>query len=223
MKEVTPMIAVAKQPRRPLTAEATELFESFIPTIQHHARLAFHILRPQERREAVAEALAYAFFAFRRLAERGKLDVAHASALARFGVARVRSGRSIAKQPRLHDVFSFVAQGQAGFSLQSLQSGRANVWTEMLVDNTTTPVANAAAFRLDFGDWLKALKRRDRKLAEYLAMGNSPSATAKRFRLSRPRVSQLRAELEASWRDFQDEKPKAAPTASQRGCSAAVA
>ena len=58
------------------------------------------------------------------------------------------------------------------------------------------------AFRLDFASWLADLKRRDRKLVRFLAVGNTPSEAAGRFGVSRARMSQLRAELRTSWEAF---------------------
>jgi hypothetical protein len=39
----------------------------------------------------------------------------------------------------------------------------------MLADDTLTTVPDQVAFRLDLPVWLQSLKRRERKLAEYLA------------------------------------------------------
>jgi hypothetical protein len=144
------------------------------------------------------------------LAERGKLEVAYASPLARFAVTQVRAGRRVGDKPNVHDVFSFVVQRQQGFSLENLDPLGPNGWCEALVDNTSTPVADAAAFRLDFLAWLRGLHRRDRELVTFLSLGNTPTEAAQRFRISRARVSQLRSKLQASWQKFQDEEPKTA-------------
>ncbi|HEY5314369.1 MAG TPA: hypothetical protein VIK18_17685 [Pirellulales bacterium] len=42
-------------------------------------------------------------------------------------------------------------------------------------------------------------------LAKLLAKGETTGATARKFRLSASRVSQLRSELEDSWQEFQRE------------------
>ena len=69
------------------------------------------------------------------------------------------------------------------------------------------PVPDIVAFRCDFADWLKSLKRRDRRMAEYLSMGHRTSAAAKRFKVSPGRVSQLRKELAQSWHEFTGDGP----------------
>lgn len=75
-------------------------------------------------------------------------------------------------------------------------------WTEALSDNRRSPVPDQVAFRIDFPVWLDRQNRRDRKLAEYLAVGNIPTEAARRFRISCGRVSQLRGQLQASWEAF---------------------
>ena len=206
LKEVALVIAVTddKCPR----SQENSLFLEYIPAIKRHARVAFRNLRPQERAEAVSEVVANAFAAFRRLAERGKLDVAYPSPLARFAVAQVRSGRRVGNKLDSRDVFSFVVQRQQGFTVESLEPADPDIWCEALVDNTVTPVADAAAFRLDFSTWLHRLQQRDRELIYFLSLGNTPRETAQRFRVSQARISQLRSALQASWREFQDEAPR---------------
>ena len=199
------MIAVTDNPRPVTKCGENDLFLQFIPAIKRHARMAFRNLRPQERAEAVAEVVANAFVAFRRLAERGKLDVAYPNPLARFAVAQVRAGRRVGNHLASHDVFSFLVQRQRGFTVESLEPVDPDAWSEALVDNTVTPVADAAAFRLDFPTWLESLARRDRDLILFLSLGNTPRETAERFRISQARISQLRSALQAGWREFQDE------------------
>ena len=200
------MIATTGVPCPDTNCQENDLFERFIPAIKRHARMAFRNFRPQDRVEAVAEVVANAFAAFRRLAERGKLDVAYPSPLARFAVAQVRSGRRVGRKLDSHDVFSFVVQRQQGFTVASLETGDPGVWREALVDNTVTPVADAAAFRLDFLAWLGSLRQRDRELIKFLSLGNTPRETARQFRLSQARISQLRSELRKGWQEFQGEE-----------------
>jgi FixJ family two-component response regulator len=69
-------------------------------------------------------------------------------------------------------------------------------------DRHCTP-AELAASRIDVPAWLSRLKPRDRKIALKLAVGETTSAVARRFRLSEGRVSQLRGEFRNSWEVFQ--------------------
>jgi hypothetical protein len=201
------MIATGKKSRGALTAQENEQFLKFIPVIKNYVRLAFRKLPREAREEAMNEVMAHAFCAYRRLIELRKHDVAYATPLARFAVARVRAGRRVGSKLSPSDVFSWLAQRRHAFCLTSLEmaDGMSAAWAETLVDNRLTSIPDRVAFRLDFGAWLAAQDRRSRKLVALLSLGNSPSEAAKKFRISCARVSQLRSALQASWRAFQGE------------------
>jgi len=218
------MIAITKPERQDAPTHENEQFLKFVPDIERYARWLLRDLRAEEREEAVCEVLAFAFCAFRCLARHGKRDLAYATPLARFGVARFRCGRRSYSKRIGRDVFSHVVQRRRGFSLQSLHSAdsRGNIWLEILADDTVTPVPAQVAFRLDFASWLRSLKCRDRKLVKLLAVGNTPGETAKRLRISRARVSQLRSQLQDGWRKFQGEPDpgtKSLPSNLQKGAA----
>jgi DNA-binding NarL/FixJ family response regulator len=78
-------------------------------------------------------------------------------------------------------------------------------WKESLVEDRKAGPAETAAARIDVAIWLKSLPHRDRQIAQVLACGETTGTTAKKFKLSDGRVSQLRRELEASWLQFQGE------------------
>jgi FixJ family two-component response regulator len=83
-----------------------------------------------------------------------------------------------------------------------------NAWQEAADEDTrNAPVSEIVAFRCDFADWLKSLRRRERQIAESLALGNRTSDVAGRFNVSAGRVSQLRRELAESWRAFVGDEP----------------
>jgi hypothetical protein len=109
------------------------------------------------------------------------------------------------------DVYHPKAQAKGGFKLVSLDTGEEApdgpshpaAWGDWLAeDNTCTP-ADQAAFRLDVGDWLSRLPGRKRQIARLLAEGHEGLVVARAVGCSPGRVSQVRAELEASWREFQ--------------------
>jgi len=81
---------------------------------------------------------------------------------------------------------------------------------EAVVEDTHTPVAEQAAFRIDFPAWLKVLTKRNRRIAEALALGHGTGEVARHFRVSESRVSQLRRELCQSWQEFHGERALAA-------------
>jgi hypothetical protein len=72
-------------------------------------------------------------------------------------------------------------------------------------DTKTAPVPDIVAFRCDIADWLGSLPRRNRRIAEFLSLGNRTSDAARKFGVSEGRVSQLRRELSESWRQFTGE------------------
>jgi hypothetical protein len=194
------MIAIPKQPRQPVQTQDDERFLQMIPAIERFARIAFRGLQQHDLEEAISEVVCDAFCAFRRLTELGKQDLAFATPLARFGVARFRSGRRIGNRMSSRDVTSDVAQRRQGFVVESQ-----SCWLEILADKKSTPVPEQVAFRLDFSAWLKVLKRHNRKLAMFLALGNKTSEAAQRFGVSLARVSQVRRQLKISWEEFQGE------------------
>jgi hypothetical protein len=78
-------------------------------------------------------------------------------------------------------------------------------YEERLADNTRTPPPDAAAFRIDFKQFLGSLSGRDRRLVNYLSLGHSAKGAARKFGVSPGRVSQLRLEWCQQWRRQQGE------------------
>ncbi len=138
--------------------------------------------------------------------ELGKQDVAYATPLARFAVRRYWSGRC-ASMPR-GDIMSQRARTTHGIVVERLDmfDEDSQHWRQALVEDRRATPADTAAARIDVAAWLRSLSRRNRRIAETLALGNTTSDAARQFRVSRARVSQLRRELQASWQAFQDEE-----------------
>ena len=78
---------------------------------------------------------------------------------------------------------------------------------EALVEDKRSNPADIAACRIDFADWLDRLSPRQRQVATVLASGETTTRTAKRFRVSLGRISQIRQDLRKSWQEFQGETP----------------
>ena len=201
------MIATSQQTRQTVTAKQNERFLEMLPLIRSQARLAFCRLRPELKEELVAEAVANAFCHFSRLVRAGKEGLAYATPLANYAIRQVIAGRRVGSKQNLCDVSSVVAQRRQGFTLRTLpsESSEPNIWSEILADDTLTPVPDQVAFRLDFPAWLRIQNRRKRELAKFLAVGNTATEAARRFRVSLPRISQIRNELRVSWQEFQAE------------------
>lgn len=182
-------------------------FLILLPDIRRKLRFAFRRLRAERRDEAIQEALANALVAYRRLAELGKRIWLSPVPLARYAVRQASSGRQVASPLNAGEVLSLYAQRKAGFTVSSLHrpDDTEGSWKELLVEGRRSTPAELAASRLDFDVWWRRLPLRKRRIAAALAAGSTTSETARRFRLTAGRISQLRRELETNWQEFQGE------------------
>jgi len=191
-------------------------FLGMLPAILKHAKCAFAYLKPEARAEAVQEVVANACQAYARLVELGKTAVAHPIALARYGVRQSRDHRKVGGHLNIKDVLSKYCQTRKGVVVERLNrfDKTEEAWYEVVVEDKHAGPADTARVRLDFSDWLDSLKRRDRRIAEALAVGNRTADVARKFKISAGRISQLRREFAESWRKFVGDEPEdAAPLA----------
>lgn len=63
--------------------------------------------------------------------------------------------------------------------------------------------ADAAVFRIDFKDWRERLPEKKGKIVDDLALGESTTNAAEKYRVSRARISQIRREAEQDWMDYE--------------------
>jgi hypothetical protein len=185
-------------------------FLAMLPAIVTHAKIAFRHLHGEARQDAIKETIANALVAFVRLVQLKKADLAYATPLARYAVAQINDGRKVGGHLNIKDVMSPYCQRRKKITLERLDhfDEEENAWCEaVVVDTRSAPVSDIVAFRCDFSDWLASLSRRDRRIAESLAIGNRTGDVAKRFNVSAGRVSQLRRELYDSWRQFVGDEP----------------
>ena len=184
-------------------------FEAMLPVIQKHAEISFRHLDRDAYEEAVQETICNACCAYARLVERGKASVARASMLATYAVAQVRDGRRVGSNLNIRDVTSDYCRQRKNLVLERLDRPDLDEqhWAEVLIEDRHAGPADTAAMRIDFAAWMKSLQPRIRKIARFLSLGNKPSDAAKKFGLSRCRISLLRRELYESWCNFCDEVP----------------
>lgn len=204
------MIAPVKEHVLPQREAAWhEHFLQLLPAIKRYARVAFQHLDFEQRAEAVQEVQANAWCAYRRLAERGKQDLAYASPLARYAIAQYRAGRRVGQPMNTKDTCSPAAQQKHWFRVQNLGNPyrQGHGWKEGLIDNTHSPVPDQAAFRIDFPAWVLTQTPREQEIIVDLAVGNRTSDVAKEFGITAGRVSQLRRQFEQSWHRFHGEEP----------------
>ena len=190
-------------------------FLEMLPLIQEQASHAFRREPPERREELIAAVIANCWVAFVRLVERGAIDVAYATPLAQFAIRQVRDGRRVGSSLNIKDVSSQYAQHRKGIVMESLDrfDTEANEWQEVLVEDRRVGPAETAACRIDFGDWLRSLSKRQRRIAKALGSGERTKEAAKRFGMSAGRISQVRRELMVAWDSFVDADREAAVAA----------
>ena len=173
--------------------------------IRKHARIVFRHCNPDEREEKIQAVLCNACAAVARLAELGKLDLCYASVLSRFAVAQVKDGRMTGGHLNCLDVSSRYCRRLKGLTLERLdrrEKDEENAWCEILIEDKTAGPAQTAMARMDMDSWLHSLPGRHRRIAQYLSLGNRTSQAARKFRVSAGRISQMRRELQESWKTF---------------------
>ncbi len=202
------MIAIKKQRRSRKSRQRkwNERFLTMLPQIQQQASHACCGKDPERREEFTAEVVANAYCAFIRLAEQGRLDIVYPTPLADFAIRQVRVGRRVGTKLNVRDVSSQYAQRSKGFHMERLDQRDADGgWLEVLVEDKHSTPADIAVSRIDFANWLRSLTRRDRRIAKTLATNETTQRTARKFKLSEGRISQIRSELRDAWRVFQGE------------------
>ena len=183
------------------------VFLEMVPAIRRHARFRFRHLDPESRDECVQETICHACCAVARLAERNQLDRCCPSALARFSVARVKGGRRVGGHLNCEDISSPHCRRRKGVVMERLDrfDDQENDWREIVVQDRHATPADVVQVRIDFAAWLQTLSRRMRRIAELLAVGHLAVEVARRFHVSRARITQVRRELQCSWQAFQSE------------------
>jgi len=186
-----------------------------LPQIVRHAKIAFRNVHGQDRQDYIQETVANALVAFVALVRRGRMSIAYPSVLAKYAVAQIRDGRRVGNKLNIREMLSMYAQKHKGFHVERIDhyEPQEQEWTQTVVEDRTAGPADIARTRIDFGDWLDSLKCRDRRVAKFLANGETTKATARKFRVSQGRVSQLRRELAEDWKKFTGEEPGSAAVA----------
>src|ERR1700704_4343841 len=100
-----PMIAVNENQYSVSTKpDSHAAFVTMLPAIRRTAQISFRKVRPELRDDLIEEVVANAFVAYSRLVERGQVDRASPSPLARFAIAQVRAGRRVGNRLRIREV-----------------------------------------------------------------------------------------------------------------------
>ena len=203
------MIAITVKPRQDPRKRANDQFLEMLPKIRRRAQFAFRCTPSDDKEELVQEAVANAYVAFVRLVDQGRANAAFATPLADYAIRRVLAARLVGSGLSTGDVLSRAARFGSGIVVESLDTfdDMQGDWRAALVEDRRAGPAEIAAARIDLAAWFRSLSRRNRRIAKSLATGESTCGVARQFNLSSGRISQLRGELEASWQDYQGEKP----------------
>jgi len=203
------MIRVASQSSSPAWHEG---YLQMLPVIRFYAELAFRDYDAESREDLVTEVVANTLVAYVRLVLLGKTGIAYPAVLARYGIRQTLDGRHVGGHLNINDVSSSYAQKRRGIVVERLDrpSPDQPSWSEIVIEDRRAGPAEVAATRIDFAAWLDTLPRRDRGIAESLAIGSRTSEVATQFQVSESRVSQLRRELADSWHAFVGDEPATA-------------
>jgi hypothetical protein len=215
-----PESAEVAKPRASTNPQALHThFLAILPRIETHARIRFRHLRcPGRRDDAIAEVVAVCWKWYLRLVEQGKDIDEFVTAFADYAVRHVRSGRRLCGQERARDAMSALAHQQHGFRVEALDGSTRrdfgalhadpqgqdyqDAFEERLADNTVTPPADQAAFRIDYPVWLSRLGMRNRVIAEDMTLELGTLELADKHQVSPGRISQLRREFHTDWQHF---------------------
>jgi hypothetical protein len=216
---------IAPTPSLQSSAESSQhaVFLTLLPKLQTHARIQFRFIACRDQRaDKISEVVALAWKWYVRLVEQGKDVHQFPTVFVRLVVKAVRSGRRLAGMEKAKDVMNRMTQQRHGFTVKSLplstRRPRQSIYStvngqrdldafeERLKDNAVTPPPIAAAFRIDFPEFLDTLTDRDRAMANFLAQEHSAKMTAKRFDVTPARVTQLRQRWRREWQACQGEE-----------------
>jgi hypothetical protein len=204
------MTATARVRRPQASSRWNDRFLELLSVIRDQAQFAFRRVPFDAREELIQETVSQAYFLFVRLVQRGKTALGYATPLARFAIRRVKAGRRLGSRCNRQDITSPCAYSSKSIRIKRLDQLdlRTAEWREALLEDRKAGPSQIVQMRIDFADWLKSLPHRDRRLAQTLARGETTACTARLFKISAGRVSQLRRDLCDSWHRFIGELPE---------------
>ena len=171
-----------------------EGFLALLPAIRLHAVIAFRRLNPEARAEAIQNCIANALIAYTRLYELGKVELAYAGVLARYAIAQTREGRIVGNRMNVRDVSSSYAISKKSLIVERLDhyDKTEDCWEEIVVQDRHCGPFDVVRTKLDFRAWLRSLPIRLRRIARFLAVGETTTAAAKKFGVSQARIRRFR-------------------------------
>jgi len=192
-------------------ARINDLFLSILPALQRRITYLTRSWPPPRQQETLAEASAMALAACHNLFRRKQIEKIHTTGFREYILKALRQGRCFADAPANGDVLAPNGRRRHGRCIYSLdarprQSGHqagsgVGRFADMLSDSKQS-VMDQVAFRIDFDAWLTRLPESDRRMMVMLASGETPSAVASSFKISRAAVSQRRRKWRCQWAKY---------------------
>jgi DNA-directed RNA polymerase specialized sigma24 family protein len=186
-------------------------FLEALPRIQRIARFRLRHLCGERKDEAVAETVALAWNAYRRLFLTGRDVAPLVGKIAEFSARQVCCGRQLTGT-RIRDVLSPVPRHDhlvEAIPFSDDDDADPEV-VDALQDRRHSDPAEEAALRVDVNDWLDGLDDKQRQVAKELAGGLNTTDVARLHRVSRTRIWQRREELKESWDRLHEEESRSA-------------
>jgi hypothetical protein len=184
-------------------------FEQHYPRIHRIATLQHRGLHGDQHEDAVADTIAWAWWAYRKMALDGRDPERLIGSMVRFSAKRVRAGQLLAGKPRANDVMSRLSGRGDSYFVTTLPNSREDEAAaevhDALRDRGPDP-AEEATFRVDYADWLATLSDKQRALAEDLASGLNMSEAAQRRGVSHAAMGDMRKTLARKWDEREGEE-----------------
>jgi hypothetical protein len=177
-------------------------FAEQYPRIHRIATLQHRRLHGDKRDDAVADTIALAWKAYRKLAMEGRDPDRLLGSIVRYSAGHVRAGQLLGGKPRVNDVLSRLSRGRHGYFVTSLPSSEeeeAAPEAHAALRHRGAGPAEEAACRVDYADWLATLNEKQRALAEDLASELTITEAAARRGVSHAAVQDMRKTLVRKW------------------------
>ena len=113
----------------------------------------------------------------------------------RLSAQHVLAGASVGNRQNNSELLSPVGRALHGYAVYGLEVIPAY--------DTQTPIPDLVCLRLDYGQWLRTLPARERRMIGYLVKGHTLSYVSKRFRVGRLTMTLNRRKWWQSWEAYQ--------------------
>lgn len=167
-------------------------FLELMPLIVKIATLAFRDYDADRKDDAIQSVLVQSYISVKRLADKGRLDEAYASPIARFAVRSHKTGRPGGVPMNSTDVLAERCRCR----------GRSRINNQGLATEIYDPFETDSAFKIDFEDWYRNQSARDQEIIREMFMGSTTNELAEKFGVSAGAISQRRRKYETSWKNY---------------------